>query len=123
MYQNVLLFNQRAQEALREEWLMAAKGKRVQVEADKIYEDWSLWILPSGMVIHWRGISVVTSAVDPQGNKMPGARVAFSDGIGTLDMVDARDVRALRSALLAVAVEVDDPQAGLAVEFRKAEKE
>lgn len=84
---------------------MGAKTQS-KVLPNRNYEDKRYWILPSGAVVRWFDIFYLTPAVGENGEAIPTALALLNDG-KAIEFKDPRDIRALRSAFLAISIEID----------------
>lgn len=83
-------------------------GKK-PITPNQSYEDSSVWILPSGMAINRHRIMFVSPAEDATGKPTEETKILLEvgDQAVQIDLLDPRDKKALRSAVLALAVEID----------------
>lgn len=90
------------------ERMTMASGKKSMIQKNADYEASAVWILPSGLALNRHRIMFVSPAVDATGKPTEEVKILLEIGDQPvqIDLVDPRDKKALRQAILALAVEI-----------------
>jgi len=85
-----------------------ASGKKSMIQKSSDYESSAVWLLPSGVAVNRHRIMLVSPAVDATGKPTDEVKILLEvgDQAVQIDLVDPRDKKALRQAVLALAVEI-----------------